>query len=53
MPPPRRVFEYVLLFLGVDTDSIESEYDEIDEETVEFFIREETEIIDSGIEDEA
>jgi translation initiation factor 3 subunit B len=37
---------------GNDTDSLESEYDEIDEETVEFFVREEIEIIDSGIETE-
>merc|ERR1712168_1416093 len=32
---------------GIDTDSLESAYDEIDEETVEFFIREETEVIES------
>lgn len=31
---------------GVDTDSLESAYDEIDEETIEFFVREEIEIID-------
>lgn len=31
---------------GIDTDSLESAYDEIDEETVEFFIREDIEIID-------
>jgi len=30
---------------GRDTDSLESDFDDIDEETVEFFIREETEII--------
>lgn len=32
---------------GIDTDSLESAYDEIDEETVEFFIREETEVIET------
>lgn len=29
---------------GMDTDSLESAFDEIDEETIEFFVREETEI---------
>merc|ERR1711890_185999 len=33
---------------GVDTDSLESAYDEIEEETVEFFIREEIEVITSS-----
>lgn len=32
-------------FIGRDTDSLDSDFDDIDEETVEFFIREETEII--------
>jgi len=31
---------------GLDTDRLESAYDEVDEETIEFFVREETEIIE-------
>ena len=31
---------------GLDTDSLQSDFDEIDEETIEFFIREEIEVID-------
>lgn len=35
---------------GVDTDSLESAYDDIEEETIEFFIREEIEVIASQTE---
>lgn len=31
---------------GLDTDSLQSDFDEVDEETIEFFIREEIEVVD-------
>merc|ERR1712168_229715 len=33
---------------GIDTDSLDSGYDEIDEETIEFFIKEETELLETN-----